>query len=331
MKFCPECGSNNEDDFKYCKNCGSILEKKPKNELLNSNIKFTSQFIQQRVRYLGYVILLWGIIHCFISGNVGIGLGVAIIIVGSVLIFSRNYKMLLFTAVMLFFVGFTQLITHIILAGIVNLLLIVYFFYYYRKYSRSLLDQKKDKINPFICISSTIIIFLIIFLTFSVFINYSTNLNQSNLFSDGSISFNYPGNLKNSSAPEQIISGDVSWVDVIYLHNSVTSIGVQKNPSLDENIEVIRRDSDESIKNSPGQVSTGEVLSQTTETNPNGVKIAKSITTLKDPDNNQILKYIDFYFKDNRGVVYSITIYGYESTYKETQKVSEIIFNSLKI
>ena len=155
----------------------------------------------------------------------------------------------------------------------------------------------------------------------------SSGSSTNSTFSDGSISFDYPSDFTNAT-PGSLISGDKSWVDVKYLANSDgTAIYVQKNLKINDPSNA-RQITDSKNK---GDVSTGEILSHTTDTNPNGITVYKSINTLKNPDDGEVLKYIDLYFKDNKGVVYAISIYDTESNYQTVSDTADVIFNSLSL
>jgi len=155
----------------------------------------------------------------------------------------------------------------------------------------------------------------------------SSGSSTNSTFSDGSISFDYPSDFTNAT-PGSLISGDKSWVDVKYLANSDgTAISVLKNPQINDPSKA-RQVSDSKNK---GDVSTREILSHTTETNPKGITVYKSINTIKSPDTGDILKYIDFYFKDNKGVVYAISVYDTESNYQTVSDTADVIFNSLSL
>lgn len=151
------------------------------------------------------------------------------------------------------------------------------------------------------------------------------NINSQKSFSDGSITFNYPGSFQESISP-QIIKAE-GWIHLITLNDYTTIIYVQKN----QNITKID-DAQKSFENafiSSGY--NGEILSNTEETNSNGVEISISIYTITDPNNNEKLKYVYFYFKDRKGSVYNIIVYDYELNFNKVSRVSDVIFNSLRV
>lgn len=152
-----------------------------------------------------------------------------------------------------------------------------------------------------------------------------TSLKSQKSFSDGSITFNYPGSFQNSTLPEIIMPE--GWIKVATLTDESTTIYVQKNEKTGDPEEI-----QQVIENSITTSNlTGEVLSRTKERNPKGIEISKGIYTLIDPNNNEKLKYIHFYFKDKKSATYIIRIYDYESNYNKVSDTADIIFNSLNL
>ena len=129
-------------------------------------------------------------------------------------------------------------------------------------------------------ILSLVIIIVIIAGLMSSSHNFSSltkteNLTSQNLtFSDDSISFNYPADMKNSTHGNEIISGSKSWIDVGFLSNDNVSISVTKNPK-GYDPSSIRADTTASVKQN-----SGRVLSTTDETNSNGIVVYRSITEM---------------------------------------------------
>ncbi|MGF7118272.1 hypothetical protein [Methanobacterium oryzae] len=153
----------------------------------------------------------------------------------------------------------------------------------------------------------------------------SLNTQSQKSFSDGSITFNYPGSFQNSTLPEIIMPE--GWIKVATLTDEGTIIYVQKNERTG-NPEEIQQAIENSIINSGFK---GEILSRTKETNPNGIEISKGIYTIIDPNNNETLKYIHFYFKDKKSAAYIIRVYDYESNYNKVSDAANTIFNSLNL
>lgn len=151
------------------------------------------------------------------------------------------------------------------------------------------------------------------------------NAESQKSFSDGSITFKYPGSFRNSTLPE--IKMPEGWVKVVTLTDEGTAIYVQKNRNPG-NPEEIQGSIENSITASGFK---GEILSRTKETNPNGIEVSKGIYTIIDPNNNEKLKYIHFYFNDKKGAVYIIRVYDYESNYGKVSDTADVIFNSLSL
>jgi len=76
------------------------------------------------------------------------------------------------------------------------------------------------------------------------------------------------------------------------------------------------------------KTNNGTILSTTTTTNPNGVEISGSITTLLDPSTNSMLRYYDMAFTAN-GQIYSISVFGKDSDNSKILEVKNTVFNSI--
>lgn len=96
------------------------------------------------------------------------------------------------------------------------------------------------------------------------------NTNSQKSFSDGSITFYYPGNFQNDTSQEITSEG---WIHVITLSHESTFIYVQKN-ELNTDPENARQAIGNFITNSSF---SGEVVSHMKEINPNGIEIFKGI------------------------------------------------------
>lgn len=143
------------------------------------------------------------------------------------------------------------------------------------------------------------------------------------------MSFNYPsdfdnstdsGNYTNSSFPMQVI-GNLENTAPFRVHN----ILVCKNISPTNPTE-IRDRSISRVKNE----STGEILSLTTETNPNGVVIEKTTYSFEYSLGMRGM-YSEMYFKIN-DAVYAISVYGPDTTTsaQNIRDTTNIIFQSIK-
>jgi len=157
----------------------------------------------------------------------------------------------------------------------------------------------------------------------------SSSTNKTKTFSDGAMSFNYPADFNNttysendtnSSSPMQVIGEFESTVPFKYQY-----IMVGKNISAISPTE-LRNWSVSNLKNS----STGELISITTETNPNGVVIQKTTYTEEFMFGIRT-RFNDMYFKIN-DTVYAISVYGPDININK-QNITEttnIIFKSIK-
>jgi hypothetical protein len=138
------------------------------------------------------------------------------------------------------------------------------------------------------------------------------------------MSFNYPSNFQNSTSTGDIISGSKSWVTVANLANSDgVAIMAQKNSLSSLTPATSITATELSVK-----TNNGIILSTTTTTNPNGVEISGSITTLLDPSTNSMLRYYDMAFTAN-GQIYSISVFGKDSDNSKILEVKNTVFNSI--
>ena len=181
-------------------------------------------------------------------------------------------------------------------------------------------------------IGIVLIAFLIVWLPANVFANH---------YDDGAISFNYPTDMKNSTppmdinltSPSVIFSGVVSWHDMAFITNNNSAsfadntvyISVNKLPSLTDT-QSYRDDTNNQIV----QYDSGQIISSTDKTNPNGIPISGSITKLNDPYSNTPLLYNNMFFEDNNGTVYEISVYGVNSTNSQIQNIANTVYNSIK-
>jgi hypothetical protein len=156
----------------------------------------------------------------------------------------------------------------------------------------------------------------------------SSSTNQTKTFSDGVMSFNYPGdfgngtfpgNDTNSSSPMQVIGKLENTVPLnvhdIMVYENIS--GISPTEARDGIVSVVKN------------MSAGEVLSITTETNPNGVTVEK-ITYTDEFILGVKTVYSDMFFKINDSV-YRITVYGPDT--KNKQKINDTtntIFQSIK-
>lgn len=151
--------------------------------------------------------------------------------------------------------------------------------------------------------------------------------NQTKTYSDGIMSFNYPSDFNNVSYSGNN-TGNSSMHVISKLENTIPfrvhDIMVLKNISAISPAEA--RDGIVSVVKN---MSTSQVLSITTETNPNGVIIEKTAYTDEFIFGFKTV-YSDMFFKIN-DTVYRITVYGLNT--KNEQKITNttnVIFQSIK-
>ncbi len=149
---------------------------------------------------------------------------------------------------------------------------------------------------------------------------YSQNSGLQQIYSNGFITFNYTENFKQTT-PHTVI-GDADWVNIVNLMDNTTRIDVIRYKDIND-----PNKARELTQYSPDIDPYSKVISNTTEINPNGIEIFKSVTTVQGED--WTLMYIDFYFKDKKDIVYSIIIYDNESKSLKLNNIANIIFNSL--
>jgi len=180
--------------------------------------------------------------------------------------------------------------------------------------------------NKLKCITPILILFMIAVVV-GVSGCTSTGSSAQQTYSDGSIKFNYTSGFQNATPPSKVNSGTNDWVDVAFLANSDnTAISIEKNNQL-KDPSVGRADTDASINATSGVTMSN--VTHTTETNPNGITIFKSTSTIKDSEGT--VTYITFYFKDNKGAVYSIGVFNDPSNSQKVSDTANTIFNSLSL
>lgn len=186
-----------------------------------------------------------------------------------------------------------------------------------------------------ICCIGIIVVIVLLGVFFPDQTTFNTNFNTTvpstttvsgQTYDDGVISFNYPDGFKNSTMPDFITSGDPSWTHLDYMANSNgISIRVDRNTQ-----DVSPTASRDATENGVEEVSTGKVLSTTTETNPNDVVVARSTNSLEDPSTGGTLQYYDMFFKASNGDVYYISVWGDQSKKQEIKNTAQTIFKTIK-
>lgn len=155
-------------------------------------------------------------------------------------------------------------------------------------------------------------------------ISNNTSLNVQT-FSDGTISFNYPTGFEIRTERANITTEGTGWKDLAYLANTDgIGIDVKKNPEA-SSAAIVRQGTEEGVREASGQI-----LSTTSEINPNGVVVEKSSSQQTDPYSNQLIRYYDLFFSVN-GLVYHISVYGEVAKDQQIQNTADMIFNTLKL
>lgn len=144
-------------------------------------------------------------------------------------------------------------------------------------------------------------------------------------FSNGVISFDYPGDFKNvtyssainaSTSPMQRIGAFENGYDLTIL----VGRNVTENSPTEFRDWIISRNKNRS---------NGEISSVTTETNPNGVVVER--ISYKHPGSpfGIMIMYDDMYFEKN-GTMYGISVYGPDILKQEIDNTAKTIFQSIK-
>jgi hypothetical protein len=162
-----------------------------------------------------------------------------------------------------------------------------------------------------------------------VLVSGCTSYSTTKTFSDGVMSFDYPDDFNNVTYSDNYTNSSFIMQVTAYFENTaplrVHNIMVLKNVSATSPTE-IRDKTISSVKNE----STGEILSLTTETNPNCVVVEKSTYSFEYASGMRS-RYSEMYFKIN-DVVYGISVYG-PDTKTSTQNIintTNVIFQSIK-
>lgn len=150
----------------------------------------------------------------------------------------------------------------------------------------------------------------------------SQNLDSHKTFSDGSISFNYTVKFENNTNKHTEGNGQVTTE----LNGKDSLIQIKKNTGIKDPY-VAQQEGDNSNINKYG----GYELSHTTETNPHGIKIFKSVTKFHHYRSIYNRISIELYFKDKNNVVYVIKVYNYKGDIQNVTKMADEIFNSLTL
>jgi hypothetical protein len=156
---------------------------------------------------------------------------------------------------------------------------------------------------------------------------YSKNANGT--FSDGSVSFNYPGELHQVDNFKEINSTKMEAIAYFNNDNVVNYFVENKNKQF---IQVLKNKSyttptEARDKTIIGFNSFSGEVSTKSETNPNGIVVEKIWANVEESG----LKTMDYrmFFKIN-DAVYIIRVYGPESNKQQIINTSNLIFQSIK-
>lgn len=174
------------------------------------------------------------------------------------------------------------------------------------------------------------LLILMIAVSISGCVHSSSNGTQK--YNDEFISFDYPSDFRYTSGHYHIVSGGENWKNVLIIGNGKVFININKNENTYSTLSDVKEMVAERVSAKDVTDKGGKYLSDTLQTNDNGIEVESIITTINDPSDKKIVyKYINYYFKANTDVMYSIIIYGDEKNYVDIQSVADTVFNSLKI
>lgn len=186
-----------------------------------------------------------------------------------------------------------------------------------------------------ICCIGIIVVIVLLGVFFPDQTTFDTNFNTTvpstttvsgQTYSNGDISFKYPDSFEDSTMPDSITSGDSSWKHLDYMSNS-DGISIRVDRNTGDASPTASRDATESDVES---LSTGKIISTSTETNPNNIVVARSTNSLEDPSTGDTLLYYDMFFKASNGDAYYISVWGVQSLKQDIKNTAQTIFKTLK-
>ncbi|WP_321421031.1 hypothetical protein [uncultured Methanobacterium sp.] len=157
----------------------------------------------------------------------------------------------------------------------------------------------------------------------------SSSSTETKTFSEGVMIFNYPADFDNGTYSADDTNSSITMQEIGKLENTAPlrthSIMIYRNISAISPAEA--RDKAVSAVNN---MSTGEVLSVNTETNPNGIVIEET-TYKNEPIFGIKVRFCEMFFKVNDSV-YRISVYGPETNIglQNIKSTTAIIFQSIK-
>lgn len=171
------------------------------------------------------------------------------------------------------------------------------------------------------------IILILVILALIVIVAIMTSLNstpspQNQVFSDGSVSFNYPANMINSTYNETGVSND--WKKVVYLigpnvHIAIYTSNKFNDPKSAKEAVIL------DIKKH-----SNKVLTSSEEINPNGVLVSRMVNEFTDSNKTRVIIDYQLFFKAN-GVIYGIDVLGLNSSDWEINETADLLFRTIKV
>ena len=155
--------------------------------------------------------------------------------------------------------------------------------------------------------------------------SYSTN--ETKTFSDGVMSFNYPADFDNATTSD-MNSTKMQEVSFFKKDSLIDSLFNKQYISVATNkTEVLGTEARDGTVSKVKNASTGQLLSSTTEINPNGVVVEK--ISFVEEEFGKKAWHCMMYFKI-KDTVYGIAVYGPYSNREKITSTANIIFQSIK-
>jgi len=158
-----------------------------------------------------------------------------------------------------------------------------------------------------------------------------SDTSQNKTYSDSFISFKYPSDFNNSTVPTYLTSGDSKWTTIVYFNNS-DEVGILVYNIQTFQHSITTESAAQNTLDSQKQLNGSSILSSVPQTNPHGLKMWKTISTVKDPlwlgisQEGTMLIYFVTYFKQGDNM-YAINVYGKKNNKGDIQKVADTVFN----
>ena len=123
---------------------------------------------------------------------------------------------------------------------------------------------------------------LILFVSMVVISGCTTSITPNKTYTDSFISFQYPSDFKNTTVPTYLTSGDSNWTIVAYFNNS-DDVGILVYKYSNISTTVTTESAAQNTLDSEKQANGSSILSSAPQTNPNGIEMWKTISTVKNP------------------------------------------------